>query len=520
MFTYKQKKKAINLYYKYNKHLAKVVNKLGYPSVNALRLWIREYEKTGKISSKYRKKARFTKQEIDDAINYYYDHGENMKETVKALGYPCRYTLQKWLMSYSKKYKPRTKKPSNNSYTSQDKLNAVIKLCSSSESAETIANEYNITRVGLNQWKDKYIGKGKQHSMTKKKIKDFNNEIEKYSKQELLDEISQLKVEAIELKRNIEELQMKKDILEKAAELIKKDEGINIDDLSNKEKVIVIDALRKTYKLNKLLKALELSKSSYFYTRASLSKEDKYKELRSTIKEIFIENKSVYGYRRINIELKNKSIILSEKVIRRIMKEDGLVVYRPKMKKYSSYEGEISPEVDNLLKRNFHSDGPFEKLLTDLTEFSIPSGKVYLSPMIDCFDGLPIAWTIGTSPNAQLTNSMLDEVIKLTPAGKNPIVHSDRGCHYRWPSWIDRMNKANFVRSMSKKGCSPDNSACEGFFGRLKNEFFYPRKWQNVTIDEFIKQLNDYLEWYANKRIKVSLGGLSPIDYRKSLGLI
>ena len=300
--------------------------------------------------------------------------------------------------------------------------------------------------------------------MIKKKIKDINKEIENLSKQELLDEISQLKVEVIELKKDVEELQMKKDILEKAAELIKKDESTSIDDLSNKEKFIIIGALRKTYKLSRLLKALKLSKSSYFYTKASLNKEDKYKKFRSTIKEIFIDNKCVYGYRRIYIELKNKSILLSEKVIRRIMKEDGLVVYRPKIKKYSSYGGEISPEVDNLLKRDFHSDGPFEKLLTDLTEFSIPSGKVYLSPMIDCFDGLPIAWTIGTSPNAELTNTMLDEVIKLTPSGKYPIVHSDRGCHYRWPGWIDRMNKANFVRSMSKKGCSPDNSACEVFF--------------------------------------------------------
>ncbi|WP_143139699.1 IS3 family transposase, partial [Enterococcus italicus] len=92
--------------------------------------------------------------------------------------------------------------------------------------------------------------------------------------------------------------------------------------------------------------------------------------------------------------------------------------------------------------------------------------------------------------------------------------------HYRWPGWIERMNKANLPRSMSKKGCSPDNSACEGFFGRLKNEVFYQRDWKNTTINQFIDQVDDYIHWYNNQRIKLSLGGLSPLQYRKKQGFI
>lgn len=71
---------------------------------------------------------------------------------------------------------------------------------------------------------------------------------------------------------------------------------------------------------------------------------------------------------------------------------------------------------------------------------------------------------------------------------------------------------------MSRKGYTPDNAACEGFFGRLKNEIFYNRNWLNVSIDEFIDEVNKYIEWYAHKRRKLSLGGLSPISYRKSIG--
>lgn len=202
------------------------------------------------------------------------------------------------------------------------------------------------------------------------------------------------------------------------------------------------------------------------------------------------------------------------------MKKMNLTVQQSRRAKYNSYKGEISPAVENLIKRDFKSERPNEKWLTDITEFGLPEGKVYLSPVIDCFDGLPVAWTIGTSPNATLVNNMLDQAVATLKDGEKPIVHSDRGCHYRWPGWIQRMEYTGLIRSMSEKGCSPDNAACEGFFGRLKNEMFYNRSWQGVSTKRFIAILNDYLIWYREKRIKLSLGGLSPIEYRRSLGLI
>ena len=119
-----------------------------------------------------------------------------------------------------------------------------------------------------------------------------------------------------------------------------------------------------------------------------------------------------------------------------------------------------------------------------------------------------------------LLNSAETYLDKLLSIGEKPIIHSDRGIHYRWPGWIDRMEKNGFIRSMSKKGCSPDNSACEGVFGRIKNEMFYNADWSGVNISEFIGILNDYLYWYNEKRIKKSLGYLSPIEYRHRLGLV
>ena len=140
--------------------------------------------------------------------------------------------------------------------------------------------------------------------------------------------------------------------------------------------------------------------------------------------------------------------------------------------------------------------------------------------MIDCFDGMVVSWSIGTSPDAELVNTMLDAAVEtVTGDDKRPIVHSDRGGHYRWPGWLSRIAKSNLVRSMSRKACSPDNAAREGFFGRLKTEMFYPRDWHSTSIEQFIQALDSYIRWYNEKRIKMSLGYLSPIEYRESLGL-
>jgi transposase InsO family protein len=127
---------------------------------------------------------------------------------------------------------------------------------------------------------------------------------------------------------------------------------------------------------------------------------------------------------------------------------------------------------------------------------------------------------IGSSPEAELVNTMLDAAIEtVAETNDRPVVHSDRGGQYRWPDWLSRMSDANFTRSMSRQACSPNNEACESFFGRLKNELFYPRGWRSTTIEHFIEVVDSHIRSYNEKRIKISLGSLSPIEYRESLGL-
>lgn len=236
--------------------------------------------------------------------------------------------------------------------------------------------------------------------------------------------------------------------------------------------------------------------------------------------DIFEKNYRCYGYRRMQASLTRQCMNISEKVVQRLMKQEFLVAVTRKRRRYGSYMGEISPAPENLLNRDFRASAPNQKWLTDITEFQIPAGKVYLSPMIDCFDGMVVSWSIGTRPDADLVNTMLDTAIEtVTACSDRPIVHSDRGGHYRWPGWLSRIANARLVRSMSRKGYSPDNAACEGFFGRLKTELFYPRRWQSKTIEEFVEALDSYIRWYNEVRIKFSLGSRSPMEYRRNLGL-
>ena len=209
--------------------------------------------------------------------------------------------------------------------------------------------------------------------------------------------------------------------------------GDSLKDFSNREKAMVIEALRFKYPMKDILKVFDMAKSSYCYQHNQLQKEDNFIKLREHIIDIFNKNKKRYGYRRIHMVLKTEGFIVSEKIVRRIMREEHLKVNRARQRKYNSYMGEISPAVPNEIQRNFHANKSNEKWLTDITEFKIGENKVYLSPIIDCFDGLPVTWTVGVSPSAELVNTMLDRAIEQLDDDSHPIVHSDRGCHYRWP---------------------------------------------------------------------------------------
>ncbi|MEE3399962.1 MAG: IS3 family transposase [Eubacterium sp.] len=520
MYTLKQKEDAIKLLIQYDMSYITVVRELGFPdSTKTLKRWYEEYRNTGKLEAPYTRSSKYTEEQKRTAVNYYLEHGKCVLRACKKLGYPSHTLLDQWVKELVPDQVEHCRSKASSIKSSREhKEKAVIALCSRSTKAKEVAAEFGTTRENLYNWRRQLLKE--EYAVETKKDPKVSIQDETKTKEVLLEEIRQLREEHEKLKEEVFRAKLERDIYEKAAEVIKKDQGVSLKKMSNKEKVIVIDALRDKYKLKVLLEVLEIAKSSYCYNAKAMKAPDKYLQLRAEVKQIFADSKSVYGYRRVHAVIKNQGDRISEKIIRRIMNEEDLHVIAVKKKKYNSYQGEITPAVENIVARNFHADKPNMKWLTDITEFAIQAGKVYLSPIIDCFDGLPVSWTIGISPNAELVNTMLDCAIDTLKDDEHPIVHSDRGCHYRWPGWIDRMEAAGLTRSMSKKGCSPDNSACEGFFGRLKNEMFYGRCWDGVSIYEFIEILNEYIHWYAEERIKISLGGLSPLQYRRKLGLV
>lgn len=506
MYSYEDRIRAVLLYIKLGKRVGLTLQQLGYPTKNALKSWHREYEQCPELHAGYVRRPRFSVAQKERAVEHYMENGRCLAVTIRTLGYPSRALLSVWV----RELHPETRKSvvgRSRVLAPAMKQAAVIALCMRRGSAQSVAQELGVCRPTLYNWKNQLLGH--EASLSMNRPKDLPPSPER----------TELEQQLEALKREIRRLQLEQDLLKKANELLKKDLGIDRQLLTNREKTQLVDALRGVYALTELLREVGLPRSSYFYHRTRLQVADKYVEVRRVMADIFESNYRCYGYRRMHASLRKQSVNVSEKVVRRLMKQECLVAVRCKRRRYGSYMGEISPAPDNLLNRDFSASAPNEKWLTDITEFQIPAGKVYLSPMIDCFDGMVVSWSIGTHPDAELVNTMLDAAIEtVTVDSSRPVVHSDRGGHYRWPGWLSRIAEAKLVRSMSRKGYSPDNAACEGFFGRLKNELFYSRNWLSTTVEEFIAALDSYIRWYNEVRIKISLGSRSPIEHRRNLG--
>jgi len=467
----------------------------------------------------------YSKHEISEAFKLY-DLEGNVTRVVRILGYPTKATLYLWLRQRNPKSSQVIPtlttdgdRTISNFYLNRKavspeiKIEAIKRCFQDGEDVRLVAEEMGVSRQSIHNWRRIVEKNGLVALMNRDKQKiidknitetDSNNKAKQKELDQIQNEVKSLKIEI--------------DILKEALNLLKKDKGIDFLKLTNREKVMIINALDSFYSIKELITHLNLSKSSYHYQVKTTRKPGKYDEVQQLIKKYFEDNRSIYGYRRIKILLENDGIILSEKVIRRLMKEMNCVpLYNKKRKKYSSYQGEISPAPDNILQRDFSANKPNQKWITDITEFPLPYEKVYLSTIVDCFDGKIIAWHCDTTPNADLANKSLLKACASLEDNDNVIIHSDRGGHYRWTEWIRITEINKLTRSMSKKGCTGDNAACEGVFGRIKNECFYGIDFKQLSSIEFMAYLNEYLNWFNEFRIKTKFR-CSINQNRKNLG--
>ncbi|WP_152620211.1 IS3 family transposase [Streptococcus parasanguinis] len=286
-----------------------------------------------------------------------------------------------------------------------------------------------------------------------------------------------------------------------------------------RRKTEIVQELITEFSLDILLKAIKLARSTYYYHLKQLEKPDKDHGLKAEIQSIFTEHKGNYGYRRIHLELRNRGFLVNHKRVQRLMNVLNLQARIRQKRKYSSHKGDIGKKADNLIQRQFEASKPMEKCYTDVTEFAIPasSQKLYLSTVLDGFNSEIVAYNLSTSPNLEQVKAMLDQAFTENHY-TNTILHSDQGRQYQHQYYHRFLEDKGIQPSMSRKGNSPDNGMMESFFGILKSEMFYGYENTFKSLNQLEQAIVNYIDYYNNKRIKVKLKGLSPVQYRtKSL---
>ena len=238
---------------------------------------------------------------------------------------------------------------------------------------------------------------------------------------------------------------------------------------------------------------------------------DKYRIEKEEITAIYHENQGRYGYRRITMEMQNRGYIINHKTVNRLMKTLGIKC-QVRIKKYRSYKGEIGKVAPNLINRDFHADAPNQKWTTDITEFSLLGKKLYLSPILDMYNGEIISYSISERPHLGQVIDMLDKAFVKIPDNTNLIFHSDQGWQYQHKMYQNSLKEKGIRQSMSRKGNCLDNAVMENFFGLLKSELLYLQEFK--SIEEFRDELEKYIYYYNHQRIKGKLKGLSPVQYR------
>ena len=290
---------------------------------------------------------------------------------------------------------------------------------------------------------------------------------------------------------------------------------------------MVVYELQHKYPLVVLLDISGLKRSTYYYTLNKLDKDTKNDDIMNAIIDIYYTHKARYGYRRITLELINRGYIVNHKKVKRLMSKMGLYARTPKAK-YKSYKGDMNGTVKNLLldkvidevnhktyyERNFKTERCNEIWSTDVSEFHIAAGKLYLSPILDLHNREIVSYNISTSPNYEQIKDMLAKAFNKYKDLKGLILTSDQGWQYQMQEYHNALEEKGIIQSMSRKGNCLDNSPMENVFGKMKNEMFFGYEYTFNTLEELKKEMEDYISYYNNQRITEKLKGLTPVEYR------
>ena len=422
--------------------------------------------------------------------------GEPIKSVCRSLSLDENLVRQ-WYLRYKKYGEEGLRGTRSYHYSAKEKAMIVKEYAEKGITLHEICLRYNLNRSTIKCWirkvrkglslENKQRGRPPKEPMARPKKKEPQTELEK------------LQAENLRLRA------------ENA--LLKKSEGLSrgTGSPSTAQWTKAIDGLRSVYPLDLLLKLRKMARSVFYYHLKHLKSKDKYEDERKSIRLIFHEHKGRYGYRRVTAEMRNRGHKINHKTVQRLMNEMGLKCKIRKVR-YRSYKGEVGKIAPNIIKRNFIATAPNRKWATDVTQINVGTAKLYLSPIVDMFNGEIVSYNISTSPNLEQIYDMLDKAFAKYDCLDGLILHSDQGWQYQHYGYRKRLEEHHIVQSMSRKGNCLDNAVAENFFGIMKSELLYAEKLE--TPEVFMKALEEYIDYYNNKRIKSRLKGKSPVQYQ------
>lgn len=287
--------------------------------------------------------------------------------------------------------------------------------------------------------------------------------------------------------------------------------------LENKYLAVKCLNKEKYYPVSTLCDILTLNRSSYYkwLRRDSAAQEAKDAELIKHICELYQGSNGIFGYRRMQINLKRQfHLHCNKKRVYRVMRTIGLKsVIRRKRPTYIKSTPEVTAK--NILDRNFTATKLNEKWLTDITEFKYgDGGKIYLSAILDLKDKSIIAYAISHNNNNKLAFDTFDAAIQKYPNAK-PLFHSDRGFQYTNQVFRVKLDAQGMTQSMSRIGRCIDNGPMEAFWGTIKAEMYYLNKF--LDFSSLKMAIDSYIDFYNNGRYQEKLGALAPLELRAIL---
>ncbi|WP_425529437.1 IS3 family transposase [Corynebacterium propinquum] len=305
------------------------------------------------------------------------------------------------------------------------------------------------------------------------------------------------------LRREVEKLRAENAYFKKIA---------GLEEPATRLKVEAIVTLKSAHRLEDLLVAACLARSTFFYHQQRLTMADKHAQLKQAIVDVFERMNRRYGYRRVHAQLRREGWVINHKLVYKLMGQLGLKSKVRAKKKHNSYKGTVSYIASNVVNRCFTPDEPNTVWASDVTEFRVAGTKVYLSPIMDLCDRSIVSYSVSTSPNTAFTSQSLRDAIAQESPDQGLVVHTDQGFQYQHSSWRTLIAGIGGTQSMSRKGNCYDNAVMENFFGHLKSEMYHGESF--TSVEEFYHAIDEYIRWYNHERIQKRLKGLTPVQYR------